>query len=134
MLSERADPPPDHHTIPPGIGPLIANRRTTTREVEIQDCTIPKGESLSLMWIAANPDPRTFDDLNAVKIERSTGASLVWGQGIHLCLGAPLARLEMRVALEELLSRTKRFEFAAEAPRRAVYPSNGVAALLLRVN
>jgi cytochrome P450 len=115
-------------------GPLVANRRTTTREVEIQGRTIPKGESLSLMWIAANRDPRTFDDPNAVKIERSTGASLVWGQGIHLCLGAPLARLEMRVALEELLSRTKRFEFAGEAPRRVVYPSNGLAALLLRVN
>jgi len=86
------------------------------------------------MWIAANRDPRTFDDPNAVKIERSTGASLVWGQGIHVCLGAPLARLEMRVALEELLSRTKRFEFADEAPRRAVYPSNGLPALLLRVN
>jgi cytochrome P450 len=111
-----------------------ANRRTTTREVEIQGRTIPKGETLSLMWIAANRDPRTFDDPNAVKIERSTGASLVRGQGIHLCLRAPLARLEMRVALEELLSRTKRFEFAGEAPRRAVYPSNGLAAFLLRVN
>ncbi len=71
------------------------------------------------MWIAANRDPRTFDDPNAVKIERSTGTSLVRGQGIHLCLGAPLATLEMRVAPEELLSRTKRVEFAGEAPHRA---------------
>ncbi|MDE2311048.1 MAG: cytochrome P450, partial [Betaproteobacteria bacterium] len=81
---------------------------------------------------AANRDPRAFDEPNAVKIERSTGAGLVWGQGIHRCLGAPLARLEMRVALEELLSRTKHFELAGDAPRRAVYPSNGLAALLLR--
>ena len=86
------------------------------------------------MWIAANRDPRAFDDPNAVKIERSTGASLVWGQGVHLCLGAPLARLEMRVALEEPLSRTKRFEFAGDAPRRVVYPTNGLAALLLQVS
>lgn len=114
--------------------PLVANRRTTTREVEIRGRTIPKGENLTLMWIAANRDPRVFDDPNTVKIERSTGASLVWGQGIHLCLGAPLARLEMRVALEELLSRTKRFEFAGGAPRRAVYPSNGLAELLLRIS
>ena len=112
--------------------PLVANRRTTTREVKIQGRTIPKGESLSLMWIAANRDPRTFDDPNAVKIERNTDAGLVWGQGIHLCQGAPLARLEMRVALEELLSRTKRFEFAGTEPSRAVYPSNGLAALQLR--
>ncbi len=113
--------------------PLVANRRTTTREVQIQGRTIPKGENLTLMWIAANRDPRAFDDPDAVKIERSSGASLVWGQGIHLCLGAPLARLEMRVALEELLSRTKRFEIAGDAPRRAIYPSNGLAALFLRV-
>jgi cytochrome P450 len=114
--------------------PLIANRRTTTREVEIQGRTIPKGEGLALMWIAGNRDPRAFDDPNAVKIERSTDAGLVWGQGIHLCPGAPLARLEMRVALEELLLRTTRIEIAGDAPRRAVYPSNGLAALLLRVS
>jgi cytochrome P450 len=114
--------------------PLVANPRTTTREIKIQGRTIPKGEHLTLMWIAANRDPRAFDEPNAVKIERNTGAGLVWGQGIHLCQGAPLARLEMRVALEELLARTKHFEFADDTPRRAVYPSNGVAALLLRVS
>ena len=83
---------------------------------------------------AANRDPRAFDDPSVVKTERSTDASLVWGQGIHLCQGASLARLEMRVALEELLVRTKRFEFTGDAPRRAAYPSNGLAALPLRVS
>lgn len=115
-------------------GPLVANPRTTTREVKIQDRTIPKGEHLALMWIAANRDSRALDDPNVVKIERSNEASMVWGQGIHLCQGAPLARLEMRVALEELLARTKRFEFAGDAPRRAAYPSNGLATLRLRVS
>lgn len=113
-------------------GPLVANRRTTTQEVEIQGQTIPKGENLTLMWIAANRDPRIFDDPNTIKIERRMNASLVWGQGIHLCLGAPLARLEMRVALEELLSRTKYFKIAGD-PLRAVYPSNGLTTLLLRL-
>lgn len=114
--------------------PLVANRRTTTREVEIRGRTIQKGEALTLMWIAANRDPRAFGDPNTVKIERGTSDSLVWGQGIHLCLGAPLARLEMRVAIEELLSRTKRFELTGDVPRRAIYPSNGLAELLLRVS
>lgn len=114
-------------------GPLVANPRTTTREVEIQGRTIPKGERLTLMWIAANRDPQAFDEPGAIKIERNTGDSLVWGQGIHLCQGASLARLEMRVAIEELLSRTKCFEFVGdELPHRAVYPSNGLASLLLR--
>ena len=114
-------------------GPLVANRRVTTREVEIQDRTIPKGEPLTLMWIAANRDPRAFDDPNAVTLERSEEAGLVWGQGIHLCLGASLARLQMRVALEVLLSRTTRVEIIGTPPRRAVYPSNGPAALLLHL-
>ncbi len=115
-------------------GPLVANPRTTTREVEIGHRTIPKGEKLALMWIAANRDPRAFDDPDAIKIERDNEASMVWGQGIHFCQGAPLARLEMRVALEELLARTKHFELTDATPRRAVYPSNGLAALSLRVS
>lgn len=112
--------------------PLVANRRTVTREVEIQGRTIPAGENLTLMWIAANRDPRAFDDADAVRIDRETTDGMVWGQGIHLCLGASMARMEMRVALEVLLSETKLFELAGEAPRRTVYPSNGLAALPLR--
>lgn len=114
-------------------GPLVANPRTTTREVKIQGRSIPKGERLTLMWIAANRDPRAFDEPNVVKVERNMADGLVWGHGIHLCQGASLARLEMRVALEELLSRTKRFEFAGgDGARRTVYPSNGLAVLPLR--
>jgi hypothetical protein len=114
-------------------GPLVANRRTTTREVEIQGHAIPKDASLSLMWIAANRDPRAFKNPEAVQLERNTDVGLVWGQGIHLCLGAPLARLEMRVALEELLARTTLFELAGAVPGRKVYPGNGFAALQLRL-
>lgn len=114
-------------------GPLVANPRTTTREVKIRDRSIPQGDRLTLMWIAANRDPRAFDEADVVKIGRDAGDSMVWGQGIHICQGAPLARLEMRVAVEELLSRTKHFEFASdEVPHRAVYPGNGLAELPLR--
>lgn len=115
-------------------GPLVANPRTTTREVNIQGRSIPKGEHLTLMWIAGNRDPRAFDEPNVVKIERNTGDGMVWGQGIHVCQGAPLARLELRVAIEELLSSTKGFELASEKPScRDVYPSNGLTTLSLRI-
>jgi cytochrome P450 len=114
-----------------GIAPS-ANRRTTTREVEIGGRTIPAGSSLTLMWIAANRDPRAFENPEWIELRRGIYASLVWGRGIHLCLGAPLARLEMRIALEELLERTTRFDVAGGAPRRAIYPSNGLVALQLR--
>lgn len=112
--------------------PLVANRRTTTRALEIQGRAIAKGETLSLMWMAANRDPLAFDQPDVVKLERHTDAGMVWGQGIHLCLGARLARLEMRVALEELLARTTRVELADTAPRRSVYPANGLDLLMLR--
>lgn len=115
-------------------GPLVANPRTTTREVEIRGRVIPKGEKLTLMWIAANRDLHAFSDPDTVNIERSTVDSLVWGQGIHVCQGASMARLEMRVALEELLARTKHFECAGNTPRRAIYPCNGLATLSLRVS
>lgn len=114
-------------------GPLVANRRTATREVEIQGRTIPKGDTVTLMWIAANRDPGVFKNPDQVDIERDTEASLVWGQGIHLCMGAPLARLEMRVALEELLAQTTNLELAGAAPHRAAFPGNGLAALSLRI-
>lgn len=112
-------------------GPLVANRRVTTREVKIADRTIPQGENLSLMWMAANRDPHVFEDPDAIKLERDAKHSLVWGQGIHFCLGAPLARLEMRVALEELLSQTKNFTLAGDEQKRANYPGNGFSALFL---
>ena len=72
-----------------------------------------------------------FNDPDAAEIERSTDAALVRGRGVHL--GAPSARLEMRVALEELLSRTKRFQLVDDALQRAVYPGNGPAALHLQL-
>ncbi len=112
--------------------PLVANRRTTTREVEIGGRTIPAGASLSLMWIAANRDPRAFESADEVHLDRGTDDGLVWGRGIHLCLGAPMARLEMRIALEELLSRTTTFSVGGEV-RRSVYPSDGLAAFRLSV-
>lgn len=112
--------------------PLVANRRTTTREVQIGGRTIPEGSSVSLMWIAANRDPLTFDDADQVRLGRETDQGLVWGHGIHVCLGAPLARLQMRVALEELLARTQRFEIGGEV-RRSVYPSDGLASFRLKL-
>jgi cytochrome P450 len=114
-------------------GPLVANRRTTTREVELRGRTLPKNASLSLMWIAANRDPLVFKDASDCNLTRDTSTSLVWGHGIHLCIGAPLARLQIRVALEELLARTTRIELVGAEPVRKVYPCNGYAQLHLRL-
>lgn len=107
-------------------GPLVANHRTATRDVEIGGRNINVGEKLSLMWIAANRDERAFDDPEDVRIDRDPGANLLFGAGIHICMGAPLARLEMRVAMEELLHLTTAFDLSTVEPAsRQVYPANG---------
>ncbi|EGN75573.1 cytochrome P450 [Idiomarina sp. A28L] len=113
-------------------GPLVFNPRTTTKDVKIQGRLIPKGEHIALMWISGNRDPRAFDQANVLNVERNNVDTLVWGQGAHVCQGAPLARLEMRVAIEEMLLKTKLVELGKKAPRRAVHPSNGLSELYLR--
>jgi cytochrome P450 len=117
-----------------GDGPLVANRRTTTREVEIGGRQIDAGETLTLMWIAANRDPDVFDDAGDIQIDRDPEENLLFGAGIHVCLGAPLARLEMRIAIEELLAGTKTIELAAGLPpERDIYPGNGFRSLPIEV-
>ena len=111
-------------------GPLVANNRTTTREVEVAGTKIRSGERISLMWIAANRDPEVAPDPDDVRLSREPDDNVLFGAGIHRCLGEPLAMLNMRVALEELLNRTSRIELTSTiAQARDVYPSNGLRSL-----
>lgn len=115
-------------------GPLVANRRTTTRDVEIGGRTIASGEKLTLMWIAANRDEAAFDAPHEVRLDRDPAENFLFGWGIHVCQGAPLARLEMRVALEELLAQTRHIGLSeTEPPQRDVYPSNGLGTMRVRL-
>ena len=131
----------DLSLVPPAIeeilrldGPLAANRRVTTQEIEIGGRTIAAGESLSIIWISANRDGRVFDEPESFRWNRDPELNLLWGAGIHVCPGAPLARLEMRLLIEELLEQTTMISRIAEkSPRRAVYPTTGFSDLHLRM-
>lgn len=115
-------------------GPLVANRRVTTRKVEIGGQKIDAGERISLNWVSANRDGRVFEDPQAFRLDRDPAANLLYGAGVHVCPGAPLARMEMRVCLEQLLERTTRIQdVPGKAPRLAVYPASGFATLPLQV-
>ena len=115
-------------------GPLVANRRVTTRPVEIGGRKIEAGERITLMWIAANRDESVFEDPDSLRVDRDPSKNLLYGAGIHACPGAPLARLELRVFTEELLSRTDEIATAPEKPSAlAVYPASGFAVLPLRI-
>ncbi|WP_190620438.1 cytochrome P450 [Streptomyces venezuelae] len=83
--------------------------RKTVRDVVIGGQLIPAGESVSVWIAAANRDPRVFEDPHVFDIERPHNPHIAFGHGIHYCLGAPLARLEIRIALRELLDSTLDF-------------------------
>jgi cytochrome P450 len=115
-------------------GPLVANRRVTTRAVVIGGRRIGAGERISLNWISANRDPAVFGDPDLFRPDWDRAANLLWGQGIHVCPGAPLARMELRVAMQELLERTTRVDpIAQRPPALAHYPAGGFEALALRI-
>ncbi|WP_406691604.1 cytochrome P450 [Saccharopolyspora sp. ID03-671] len=79
--------------------------RMTTEEVEIAGNTIPEGELVMLSIPTANRDASFIDDPETLDITRGVGGHLAFGHGVHHCLGAPLARMEMRIAFPALLRR-----------------------------
>ncbi|MFO1207287.1 MAG: cytochrome P450 [Burkholderiales bacterium] len=116
-------------------GPLVANRRITTRPVEIGGRKLDAGERLSLIWVSANRDGRAFDAPDTFRLDRDPAQNLLYGAGIHVCPGAPLASLELRVLMEELLRRTQRIEpVAGRPPTLATYPASGFSELPLRID
>ena len=78
--------------------------------------TIPAGSVVHVALTAANRDPAQFAHPEALDVTRTSNQHIAFGRGIHFCLGAPLARLEARIALEALLRRFPRYELAANGP------------------
>ena len=91
-------------------GPIQFLYRHATRDVELAGVPIPAGSLVLPLLASANRDERQFEDAGRFDVTRNAQGHLGFGLGIHFCLGASLARLEARVALEELLARYARFE------------------------
>ncbi|MGA7418227.1 MAG: cytochrome P450 [Acidimicrobiales bacterium] len=126
--AQRAELAGDPSLIPAAVeemvrieSPTQALSRTATRDVELHRMTIPAGSRVMLLWGSANLDDREFVDPERFDIHRSPSRHLGFGHGIHVCLGAALARLESRVAFEELLARMPEYELDGEPER---YVSN----------
>ncbi|MGO8862255.1 MAG: cytochrome P450 [Acidimicrobiales bacterium] len=90
--------------------PSPVQARVLTADVEHDGQTVPKGSVMLLLNAAANRDERKFDDPDRFDIRRRIGHHLSFGYGLHFCLGAALARLEGRVALDEVLKRFPTWE------------------------
>ena len=82
-----------------------ANARFVTEDIEYYGTTLPAGSAVLLIMASANRDPRRFEDPDTYDILRKDVQHLTFGYGAHFCLGTHLARLEGRVALDELLNR-----------------------------
>jgi cytochrome P450 len=85
--------------------PSPSKRRTATRDVELGGCAIEAGQKVQIWEGSANRDAAVFSDPDVFDVTRKPNPHLGFGQGVHYCLGANLARLELRVLYEELLSR-----------------------------
>lgn len=99
-------------------GPHVA-RYVATEDVVFHDRTVPSGSALLLMLASANRDERHFAEPDRFDIRRKPGGHLTFGRGAHFCVGAPLARLEGRVALEEVLKRFPAWDIDLANARRS---------------
>jgi cholest-4-en-3-one 26-monooxygenase len=97
------------------ITPVMHFRRWATKDVQLGEKTIQEGDGVTLWYVAANRDPKEFPDPHRFDITRSPNEHVGFGTGgPHFCLGANLARLEIRVMFEELLKRTPEIEQTGE--------------------
>ncbi|MFD7627734.1 cytochrome P450 [Streptomyces sp. NPDC059851] len=96
--------------------------RTALEDVEVGGQTIEAGTTVVLSYNTANRDPERFADPHVLDIHRQDGGHLAFGHGIHLCLGAQLARIEMRVAFSALLGRFPTLRLAVPAEDVALRP------------
>ncbi|MGZ5390217.1 MAG: cytochrome P450, partial [Aeromicrobium sp.] len=126
----------DHSLIPAAIeellryeSPVPSGMRYAEEDIDLGDgLVIHAGESIHVVWSSANVDPNAFEDPLTVKLDRGRTNHIVFASGTHRCLGSHLARLELRIATEELLSAVPDFEINSAEPLK--YNNSAVRAAL----
>lgn len=102
------------------VTPILNMRRTATQTHELQGQTIREGDELLLMYSSANRDPAQFDAPERYDVTRQKNAHLAFGFGTHFCLGASVARMELRLMFEELMKRIPEMHLVADKPPKMV--------------
>jgi cholest-4-en-3-one 26-monooxygenase len=98
------------------VTPILNMRRTATRDTEVAGTPVKAGDELLLMYPSANRDEAVFEAPHRFDVGREPNPHIAFGFGTHFCLGAALARLEIRVMFEELLPRLRDLRLAPDAP------------------
>jgi cytochrome P450 len=113
--------------------PLHLFERTATQEVDLEvsggRLRLARGQKVAALLGAANRDPAVFPEPDRFVVDRSPNPHLAFGAGIHFCLGAPLARLELQTALRALLRRFPHLRLAGEPERRPSFVLRGYASV-----
>jgi cytochrome P450 len=114
--------------------PVHHFRRTATRDVELAGTQIRAGDKVTTWFVSGNRDEAVFDEPDRFDVGRTPNRHMAFGPGgIHFCLGAALARLEVRVVYEELLQRVASFELDGPVDRLRSNFFNGIKRLPVRV-
>lgn len=111
--------------------PLHMFTRYALSDMEYEGITLRKGDVIGLMLGAANRDPARFANPNVFDPFRTDGANVSFGAGIHFCIGAPLARIELQVAFSELFRRLPKLRIADEPRYNNVYHFHGLEKLMV---
>lgn len=109
--------------------PLQMFERWVLEDVEIHGTTVPKGAELGLLFGSANRDPSAFDRPDALDIARDPNHHVSFGAGLHFCLGAPLARLELEISFSTLLGRLPALRLVEEPTWKPGYIIRGLREL-----
>lgn len=109
--------------------PLLSSRRVATRATSIGGRALRPGDRVSLMWASSNRDEKSFPSPALFQWDRDLSRSLLYGAGIHRCPGKPLARMELRLALEALLGATESLLPGTQPPEVAKFPASGFESL-----
>jgi unspecific monooxygenase len=109
--------------------PLQLFERTAVRDTEVAGHPVPAGTKIAALLGAAARDPAVFDRPDELELRRHPNPHLGFGAGVHYCLGAPLARLEVAATLGALCARLPRLELAAEPERRPDFTMRGLRKL-----
>ena len=112
--------------------PLHMFVRTAAAEIRLGDVTIPAGGQVAALLGAANRDPAVFADPDTFDARRDPNPHLGFGAGLHFCLGAPLARIELQSALSAVLEHAPRLELAAEPVQRPTFVLRAYNAVQIR--
>lgn len=114
-------------------GPVLSFFRNTLRPVKLGDTTIPEGAKVMVAFASANRDERRFPDPDAFRLDRGATDHLGYGAGIHFCLGAALARLQLTTAFRVLLERTTGLTTTGTPTRWASVLFRGMRSLPIRL-